>query len=111
MLYCSDQMNLTRLLEGDSGVTALNAELAHARAAVSDLERQIARVTDALLTDEEQAPAALLKRMRDIEADLEREHHHCDALEHRVHAAASAEAPAAADAWPSTWQGRFARGG
>ncbi|MGS1033090.1 recombinase family protein [Burkholderia glumae] len=105
MLYCSDQMNLTRLLEGDSGMTALNAELARARAAVADLERQIGRVTDALLTDEEQAPAALLKRMRDMEAELERERHRCGALELRVHAAASAEAPAAADAWSALVRG------
>ncbi|MEK6319908.1 MAG: recombinase family protein, partial [Burkholderia gladioli] len=105
MLYCSDQMNLTRLLEGDSGVTALHAELAHARAAVADLERQIGRVTDALLTDEGQAPAALLKRMRDMESDLERERHRCEALELRVHAAASAEAPAAADAWSTLARG------
>lgn len=105
MLYCSDQMNLTRLLEGDSGVTALNAELAQARAAVGALERQIARVTEALLIDEEQAPAALLRKMRDLEAELERERHRCDALDLKVQAVASAETPAAADAWSALVRG------
>ncbi|KVT95789.1 recombinase family protein [Burkholderia ubonensis] len=105
MLYCSDQMNLTRLLEGDSGVTALNAELAQARAAVGALERQIARVTEALLIDEEQAPAALLRKMRDMEAELERERHRCDALDLKVQAVASAETPAAADAWSALVRG------
>ncbi|KVN79405.1 recombinase family protein [Burkholderia ubonensis] len=105
MLYCSDQMNLTRLLEGDSGVTALNAELAQARAAVGTLERQIARVTEALLIDEEQAPAALLRKMRDLEAELERERHRCDALDLKVQAMASAETPAAADAWSALVRG------
>lgn len=105
MLYCSDQMNLTRLLEGDSGVTALNAELAQARAAVGTLERQIARVTEALLIDEEQAPAALLRKMRDMEAELERERHRCDALDLKVQAVASAETPAAADAWSALVRG------
>ncbi|MBU9382122.1 recombinase family protein [Burkholderia gladioli] len=105
MLYCSDQMNLTRLLEGDSEMTSLNAELAHTRTAVADLERQINRVTDALLTDEGQAPVALLKKMRDIEAELERKRRHCDALEHQKRAAAIAEAPAAADAWSALARG------
>ncbi|WP_186247391.1 recombinase family protein [Burkholderia gladioli] len=105
MLYCSDQMNLTRLLEGDSGVTALNAKLAHTRTAAADLERQINRVTDALLTDEEQAPITLLKKLRDMEAELERKRHYCDSLEHQVHATAVADAPAAADAWSTLVRG------
>lgn len=105
MLYCSDQMNLTRLLEDDSGTTALNAELAHARSTVSTLERQISRATEALLTDEEQAPAALLKKIRDMEAELERERNRCDVLEYQVHAAAITKAPAAADAWSTLVRG------
>ncbi|KVM65439.1 integrase [Burkholderia gladioli] len=105
MLYCSDQMNLTRLLEGDNGVNALSAELAHTRAAVADLERQINRVTNVLITDEGQTPITLLKKLRDMEADLERKRDRSDALEHQAHALAIIEAPAAADAWSALVRG------
>ncbi|WP_232437268.1 recombinase family protein [Burkholderia ubonensis] len=46
MLYCSDQINLTRLLEGDGGTAALSARLASARQRVAELEAQVQRVTE-----------------------------------------------------------------
>ncbi|KGE09949.1 integrase [Burkholderia gladioli] len=105
MLYCSDQINLTRLLEGDSGVTTITAELAHARAAVAELELQIGRVTNALLMDEEQAPVLLLKKMRAMEAELERERSRCNTLDLKLQAAIIDGAPAAADAWSNLAHG------
>ncbi|WP_330995010.1 recombinase family protein [Burkholderia stagnalis] len=70
MLYCSDQMNLTRLLEGDAGTASVSAQLASARQRVAELEAQVRRVTDALLFDDGEAPAAVLKRLRELESQL-----------------------------------------
>ncbi|MDY7806447.1 recombinase family protein [Burkholderia stagnalis] len=99
MLYCSDQINLTRLLEGDSGTATLSAQLASARQRVAELEAQVRRVTDALLLDDGEAPAAVLKRLRELESQLAGERREVDSLEHHLAASASAVAPAAADAW------------
>ncbi|VWB98367.1 resolvase domain-containing protein [Burkholderia pseudomultivorans] len=99
MLYCSDQINLTRLLAGDSGTAALAAQLASARQRVSELEAQIQRVTDALLRDDGDAPAAVLRRVRELESQLASERRDVDSVEHHLAASASNVAPAAADAW------------
>lgn len=99
MLYCSDQMNLTRLLEGDSGTAAINAKLAIARQHVAEIEAQIRRVTDALLTDEGEPPAAVLRRVRELESQAASERRAAESLEHQLAASASNVTPAAADAW------------
>ncbi|MDF0501651.1 recombinase family protein [Burkholderia cenocepacia] len=99
MLYCSDQINLTRLLEGDSGTVSLAAQLASARQRVAELEAQVQRVTDALLFDDGEAPAAVLRRVRELENQLATERRDVDSLEHQLTASASNVAPAAADAW------------
>ncbi|MGN7980203.1 recombinase family protein [Burkholderia sp. 22313] len=99
MLYCSDQMNLTRLLEGDGGTAALSAQLASARQRVAELETQVRRVTDALLLDDGDAPAAVLRRVRELESQLANERREVDSFEHHLAAATSIVAPAAADAW------------
>jgi len=51
---CSDQFNLTRLLEGDNGngAPALAAKLALARQHETELESSVERITDALLSDD-----------------------------------------------------------
>ncbi|KUZ70722.1 integrase [Burkholderia ubonensis] len=105
MLYCSDQMNLTRLLEGDSDTASVSAQLASARQRVAELEAQVRRVTDALLLDDGEAPAAVLKRLRELESQLAGERREVDSLEHHLAAAASTVAPAAADAWRDLMNG------
>ncbi|WGS40332.1 recombinase family protein [Burkholderia sp. JSH-S8] len=99
MLHCSDQINLTRLLEGDTGTASVSAQLASARQRVAELEAQVRRVTDALLLDDGEAPAAVLKRLRELESQLAGELREVDSFEHHLAASASAVAPAAADAW------------
>lgn len=99
MLHCSDQINLTRLLEGDAGTASLAAQLASSRQRVADLEAQVQRVTDALLLDDGEAPAAVLRRVRELESQLASERRDVDSFEHRLAASASNVAPAAAEAW------------
>ncbi|KVH55603.1 recombinase family protein [Burkholderia cepacia] len=99
MLYCSDQINLTRLLEGDSGTASVAAQLASARQRVAELEAQVQRVTDVLLLDDGEAPAAVLRRVRELEIQLTNERRDVESFEHHLAASVSNVAPAAADAW------------
>ncbi|ELW9446625.1 recombinase family protein [Burkholderia cenocepacia] len=99
MLYCSDQINLTRLMEGDSGTTSLAAQLADARQRVAELEAQVQRVTDALLLDDGEPPIAVLRRVRELESRIAIERRDVDSLEHQLTASASNVAPAVAEAW------------
>lgn len=105
MQYCSDQMNLTRLLEGDDGTATLSAQLAAARQRVSDIEAKVTRVTDALLLDDGEAPVAVLHRVRDLEKQLAGERREVESLEHHLAASTSSAMPAAADAWAKLVEG------
>lgn len=105
MLYCSDQINLSRLLEGAAGTATVSAQLASARQRVAELEAQVQRVTDALLLDDGEAPVAVLRRVRELESQLASERRDVESLEHHLAASASSVAPAAADAWRDLVQG------
>jgi DNA invertase Pin-like site-specific DNA recombinase len=99
MHFCADQMNLTRLLDGDDGSTALASRLAVARQRAKELEVQIARITDAMLADTEAAPIAFAKKARELEAKLMTEHKAVESLEREIAASANNATPAAAEAW------------
>ncbi|MFM0595311.1 recombinase family protein [Paraburkholderia dilworthii] len=99
MNYCSDQINLTRLQEGENGSTALAARLAQSRAKASELQSQIDRVMDALLADRDAAPAAFARKARELEALLDAEKSKVQGLEHELAATAGTATPALADAW------------
>ncbi|NIE82695.1 MULTISPECIES: recombinase family protein [unclassified Burkholderia] len=105
MHYCSDQMNLTRLLEGDVGVTAATAQLASARQWVAKLEAQIQRFTDALLLDDGEAPIAVLRRVRELESQVVSERRNVNVLEQKLTASVSNVAPVSANTWRDLVQG------
>ncbi|MBM5590074.1 recombinase family protein [Burkholderia pseudomallei] len=104
MHYCADQINLSRLLEGDSNSATLSAHLAQTRQRVTDIEAQIQRVTDALLSEADAPPAAVLRRIRELEAQLQRDRHEINSLEGRL-AAESSSTPAVAQAWAKLVEG------
>ncbi|PMS27317.1 recombinase family protein [Paraburkholderia rhynchosiae] len=105
MNFCADQMNLTRLLEGDDGSTALAGRLAQGRQSVKDLEAQITRITDAMLADSDAPPVAFAKKARELEALLAAKQKEIEALEHELAASANNTTPAAAEAWADLVQG------
>ncbi|CAE6693751.1 hypothetical protein R69619_00375 [Paraburkholderia nemoris] len=105
MNFCADQMNLTRLLEGDDGSTALAGRLAQSRQRAKELEAQITRITDAILADSDAPPVAFAKKARELEALLAAEHKGIEALEHELAACANNTTPAAAEAWAELVQG------
>jgi len=92
-------MNLTRLLEGDGGTAAIGAQLASARQRVAEFEAQVQRVTDALLVDDGDAPAAVLRRLRELESRLVSERRDVDSFKHHLVASAANVTPAPSDAW------------
>lgn len=69
--YCSDQVNLQRLFEpGDDG-QLLRQRLLAARRELEETERQVQRITEALLADDDgAAPLVFVRKARELEAEL-----------------------------------------
>ncbi len=106
MSYCADQMNLARLFEGGDRSGALAGKLAIARARVADTTAKVERITDAMLADDAgDAPAAFMRRARELEAALVEQQAEVDALEHELAAVASSPTPAVAKAWADLQEG------
>lgn len=100
MSYCSDQMNLSRLLEGGDQTQALAGQLSAARARAADVAAKVERITDAILAEDgAEAPAAFRRRARELEEQLASHQAEVVALERQLAAAGSAPTPAAAQAW------------
>ncbi|MBB6591200.1 recombinase family protein [Ralstonia solanacearum] len=109
MTFCADQMNLTKLIEGDDGSAAVAGRLALARQKASGLQAQLERLTTALLADDGNAPpATFLRRARELEEELSAERRVIESLEREVLASASTTAPAAADVWAKLTHGVLA---
>lgn len=104
MRYCSDQMNLTRLLQGNSAEKALLSELALARVGAAATQAQIDKLMSVLLDDSSAAPAAFAVKVRELEARMKTERAEVERLELELSATAS-EAPATAETWKSIADG------
>ncbi|MGH8436910.1 MAG: recombinase family protein [Pseudomonas sp.] len=66
--YCADQLNLQRLHETPDDGQGLRQQLATANREVGELERQLSKITDALLADDSgAAPLAFVRRARELE--------------------------------------------
>ncbi|WP_284186366.1 recombinase family protein [Zoogloea oryzae] len=100
LAWCSDQMNLTAITEGGPDLQTPRARLAKLRLEITQVERQIAKITDALLDDDGPAPVAFARRARDLEAQLEQLNTEATATERELAAVASrSTTPALASAW------------
>ncbi|TVT90799.1 recombinase family protein [Pseudomonas sp. RGB] len=98
--FCSDQINLTRLMQaGDAGQT-LQKQLVVARAAVTKITTQLSKVTEALLADESgAAPLAFVRKARELEAQQTVAEQKVAQLEHEAIATSGAVRPAQAERW------------
>lgn len=98
--FCSDQLNLQRLLQvGDDG-TGVRQQLVVARAAVEKITLQLGKVTDALLADDSGAsPIAFLRKARELEEQQASAEKKVQQLEFEVAAVSGAARPAQADRW------------
>ena len=66
MSYCSDIVNL-KALYGDDRTAGPRAKIANARAAIIAIDMKLEKLTDAMLAADGAAPAAFIKRARDLE--------------------------------------------
>lgn len=98
--YCSDQLNLQRLFEpGDDG-HALRQQLIAARRQFEETERQVQRITEALLADDSgAAPLAFVRKARELETELVQQRATVEQLEREQASQAVQQAPAGAELW------------
>lgn len=72
LTYCSDQINLDRLTQGDTDASRqANSALASIRRQIADAERKVEKLTDAMLADDSgETPAVFVRRVRELEESL-----------------------------------------
>jgi hypothetical protein len=68
MSYCSDMINLRSLYAGSDRAGQIRTTLASKRARAAELDKQLARLMDVLLSTD-QAPETVMTKMRTIETD------------------------------------------
>lgn len=98
MAFCSDQLNLNRLVANDDASSECAARLAQARVASAATAKQISRLMDAMLSDPDAMPAAFAQKIRELEEQHAEELRAIDQLTHEL-AVTSAATPAVAQAW------------
>jgi len=81
LAYCSDQIRLDALRTGADPATGPAAEAARHRTRAAELTRQIDRLAEALASDDGPAPAAIMRRVRELEQQLDTEQTALDAAE------------------------------
>lgn len=98
--FCSDQLNLQRLLQvGDAG-QGVRLRLSTARAAVDKITAQLVKVTDALLAaDGGTSPIAFVRKARELEEQQAAAEQKVTQLEYEAAASSCAAKPAQADRW------------
>lgn len=99
--FCTDQLNLQRLMQPSDDGQAVHRQLVIARAAVAKITAQLGKVTDALLADESgAAPLAFVRKARELESQLRDAEQSVSALEYEVSSiSAGAGQPAQAERW------------
>ena len=98
--FCSDQLNLQRLLQvGDAG-QGIRQQLVVARAAAEKITKQLGKITDALLDDDSgSAPIAFVRKARELEAQQVVAEQKLVQLEYALAAVSGTSQPAQAERW------------
>ncbi|MCP1289804.1 recombinase family protein [Chromobacterium sp. S0633] len=107
MEFCSDQLNLSALLDNSDQTTPLRQKLASARAETEALEAQLETITNALLeAGSSAAPRTFLKKASELEASLDKNRQQCATLEYELTQATQRQMqPAAAEQWAALVDG------
>ncbi|AMB78563.1 integrase [Pseudomonas fragi] len=98
--FCSDQLNLQRLLQvGDDG-QGIRQQLVIARAAAEKIAKQLGKITEALLDDDSgAAPLAFIRKARELEAQQVIAEQKVMQLEYGLAAVSGTSQPAQAERW------------
>jgi hypothetical protein len=100
LAYCSDRMNLQRLLEPAADGEELRQRLVEAQVGATEIVRQLERVTEALLADESSAaPLAFVRKARELEEELDKRRAMVQQLEQDLVTRSTALPPAEAARW------------
>jgi hypothetical protein len=97
--FCSDQFNLSSLINRGNQTSNLMTRLAGIRKQKIELERQLARVADALLAAEESTPLVFVRKARELEAKIAEESDREKVTEAELRGVDSHRAPAVSSAW------------
>ncbi|KAF2393127.1 recombinase family protein [Pseudomonas frederiksbergensis] len=99
--FCTDQLNLQRLMQPSDDGQAIHRQLVNARAAVAKITGQLGKVTDALLADESgAAPLSFVRKARELESQLRDAEQSVSTLEYEVGSmSAGAGQPVQAERW------------
>ena len=100
LAYCSDQVNLDRFLAPADDGQGLRKGLQTIRRRQEEAERQLARVTEALLVDDQAAaPLAFVRKARELEAELQQLQADAQRIEQELAGQQPKQTPARAELW------------
>lgn len=106
MAFCADQMNLSALLDSGDRAQPARDRLVKTRHAVGELEKKLARITDAVLAaDDGASPLIFIRKARELEAELTKAKADEQAAERALVAASQITTPAMSDAWAALCNG------
>jgi len=102
LAYCSDQMNLQRLMVPVDDGRGLRQMLQAAQHRHDEVERQLSRVTEALLADDGgAAPLAFVRKARELETELLELQGEVQRLERDIAVQGQRHSPAGVEQWRS----------
>jgi DNA invertase Pin-like site-specific DNA recombinase len=107
MAYCSDQISLQRLQEPAHDGQDLRVQLLDSRKVVDDLERQLSRVTEALLAGESDGvtPMIFVRKARELEEQHQVAKAKVQQAERELLSVAARQVPADARLWSDLTEG------
>ena len=107
MAYCSDQISLQRLQEPAHEGQDLRAQLLEARKLVDDLDRQLSRVTEALLAGESDGatPLIFVRKARELEEQHQAAKVKVQEAERALVSVTARQVPADAKLWVDLTEG------
>lgn len=98
--YCSDQFNLTSLMQNDVYMTGIKAKLIEVTNGINEQDRQLQRVTDALLAAEDGAiPLVFVRKARELETSIVKAKEEQSRLEAELRKTNNTKIPELAEAW------------
>lgn len=107
--YCSDQLNLTSLIQRDDRAGNLQAQITTIKTDLIELERQLERVTDALLADDSgSTPLVFVRKARELESAIAQKKNEQNTTEVALRQSSQQHDPNVAAAWAALVEGTLA---
>lgn len=108
LAFCSDQLNLASLHGDGDRMAAGRTALSRVRQKIADLDKQLERVTAAMLADEEATPIAFVRKAREIEGQIAEAKRDEALAESDLNRASHYNTPAIAEQWRQLAAGALA---